>query len=155
MAKPEKAARIAAVPVEGKQARYQDPCIEGHPLAWRFSGCDRGGPFSWTIGADAKFREVIEKLHEFEGKTWAQIIETGSHAIEVHQICKEARDRLVEIERDDLDELMSFRLTGPNRVWCDKNGHIMRILWWDENHQVYPTPKDRGDRKKANRRKRG
>lgn len=85
-------------------------------MAWRFSACDRAGPYSWAIGEDAKFREVIEKLHEFEGKTWAQIIETGSHAIEVHEICKEARDRLVEIERDDLDELMSFRLTGPNRV---------------------------------------
>lgn len=140
-------------PVEEKQARYQDPCIEGHPLAWRFSGCDKEGPFGWTIAEDAKYREVIEKLHEFEGKTWPEIIATGSHSIEVHLICKDAQDRLVAIERDDLDELMSFRLTGPNRVWCEKAGHIMRILWWDENHAVYPTLKDPSDRRKAKRRK--
>ena len=153
MAQRERKPKFAAIPVESKQARYKEPCIEGHPLAWRFSGCDRGGPFSWVIGEDQKYREVIEKLHEYEDKTWAQILETGSHPIEVHKICKEARDRLVEIERDDIDELMSFRLTGPNRVWCDKKGHVMRILWWDAEHKVYPTPKDHGDRKKANRRK--
>lgn len=145
----QKRARIAANPVETKKARYQDPCIEGQPLPWRFSGCDREGPFGWAIGDDVKYREVIEKLHEFEGMNWAQILATGSHPVEVYKICKDARDRLVKIERDDLDELMSFRLTGPNRVWCDKSGHIMRLLWWDENHQVYPTARDPADRKKG------
>ena len=142
MAKAPKHAKVAGNPVEQKRARYQDPCIEGHPLAWRFSGCDKGGPFGWVIPADAKFREVIEKLHEFEGKTWPEIMATGSHAIEVHQICKAARDRLVDIQRDDLDQLMSFRLTGPNRVWCDKNGHIMRVLWWDLIVDVPAPPPD-------------
>ena len=151
----EKRPRFAADPRPAKKPHYQDPCLDdGHPLAWRFSGCDKGGPFGWKIGTDEKFREVIEKLHEFENKNWNDIKVGGSHPIPVADLAKEARDRLIEIQRDDLDELMSFRLTGPNRVWCIASGHIMRVLWWDEDHQVYPVVKDKGDRAKG-RKKRG
>jgi hypothetical protein len=34
-------------PVPAKRPKAKDPDISGSPLAWRFSGCDRGGPFSW------------------------------------------------------------------------------------------------------------
>lgn len=67
---------------------------------------------------------------------------------------KPARDRLKEIEFDDVEELMSFRIAGAHRVWCVQSGHIMRVLWWDPNHQVYVVPKDRGDRAKLNKRRR-
>jgi hypothetical protein len=151
----DKKPKFGANPNPQKQARYQEPRLDdGHPLAWRFSSSDKGGPFGWLIQTDSKFREIIEKLYEFEGKNWNEITEGGSHLIPVDQLSKSAKDRLVEIRKDDLDELMSLSLTGPNRVWCIRNGHIMRVLWWDENHQVYPTPIDKNDRKKE-RRKRG
>lgn len=126
---------------------------DGHPLAWRFSHVDRGGPFAWNIESHEKFHEVLHKLFEFEGKNWNEIKAAGSHPIETSSICEDAKKRLVEIEQDDLDELLSLRLAGANRVWCVRRGHILRPLWWDENHQVYPTPKDKADRKKAARRK--
>lgn len=126
---------------------------DGHPLAWRFGRPDRGGPFAWNIADGEKFREIMHKLFEFEDKNWNEIMAGGSHPIPVERLCDAARARLVEIERDDLDELLSLRLTGANRVWCIKNGHILRPLWWDEHHQVVPVPKDRGDRKKERRRK--
>jgi hypothetical protein len=85
---------------------------------------------------------VIQKLAEFEGKNWNDIIKGGSHPIPVPDLSQEARDRLVAIERDDLDELMSLRLTVSNRAWCVRSGHIMRVFWWDEHHGVYPVPKD-------------
>jgi hypothetical protein len=136
-----KQAKFGAAPEPEKKPKFQDPCIEGLPLAWRFSGVDKGGPFGWGIQPDAKFREVMEKLQEFEGKNWADIIKSGSHPIVVADISKEARDRLIEIRRDDVDELMSFRLTGPNRVWCVQAGNIMRALWWDPDHKVCPAKK--------------
>lgn len=136
-----KNATFGAPPIPEKTPKFQDPCIDGLPLAWRFSGADNGGPFEWDIQPDAKFREVLEKLHEFEGKNWAEIIKTKSHPIAVTGICKEARDRLTDIKRDDVDELMSFRLTGPNRVWCIQAGNIMRALWWDPEHKICPAKK--------------
>lgn len=154
MAKVEKHAKFGVEPHPEKKARFSEPELDdGHPLAWRFSGADREGPFGWTIEGDVKFREVIEKLYEFEGKNWNDITLGGSHPIAVSELCDAARKRLVKLKRDDLDELMSLRLNGPNRVWCVKSGHIMKVLWWDADHQVYPTPIDKADRKKIRNRK--
>ena len=33
-------------------------------------------------------------------------------------LAKGARDRLTRIKQNDLDDLMSFRLIGQNRIWC-------------------------------------
>ena len=43
------------------------------------------------------------------------------------------------IRQDDVDELMSFRLDSRGRVWCIQTGNIMRVLWWDPNHEVCPS----------------
>lgn len=150
-----KKAKIAEEPKPEKKVPPADPQFDdGHPLAWRFSSADRDGPFRWEIACNDKFREVISRLAEFEGKNWNEIKAAGSHPIPVHKLCKEAQRRLVEVERDDLDELMSFRVTGANRVWCVRDGHIMRVFWWDEEHKVYPTPIDKADREKERRRSR-
>lgn len=133
-----------------------EPTIEGHPLSWRFYGADRSGPFSWGALVDpGKYKEVIERLSELEQKTWAQIKQGGNHSIEVSRLGKAARDRLIQIKKDDIDELMSIRITGANRVWVIRRPgslHIMRVLWWDPDHTVYKTERDRADRRKRHRR---
>lgn len=95
---------------------------------------------------------VMERMAAFEGMTWADILEAGCHKIELYKLEKAARDRLVTIGHDDLDDLMSFRITGPKRIWCVTSGSIMRVLWWDPGHQVYKTEKDKADRKKRKNR---
>ena len=151
--KPPKHAKWAQDPQPTKQPKWKDPVIEGQPLAWRFSVCDKGGPFGWPALTDPKFKEVHDKLHEFETKNWPELHAGGSHPIATDRLEKPARDRLGAIGQDDIDELMSFRLTGTNRIWCIHDRNIMRVLWWDPDHQVYIVPKDRGDREKRNRRK--
>lgn len=143
----------AAVPLGEKNAKVTDPEIEGRPLAWRFSGRDGGGPYSWDALSDpSKFKVVLERLHEFETKQWAEILAAGCHPIEVGRLCKDAQTRLGEIERDDLDDLMAFRISGPERVWAIREQNIMRVLWWDPEHQVYPVEKDKADRRKRRNR---
>lgn len=97
----------------------------------------------------------MDKLHAFETKTWEQIKAAGCHPIQIADLAKPARDRLVEIKRDDIDKLMSFRLTGTERVWCVKDVNIMSVLWWDPDHLVYEVPIDRADRTKARIKGRG
>lgn len=153
--KPPKVAKHEVEPRVEKRAKSNDPEIEGQPLAWRFSGCDKGGPFSWhTIENAEKHKQIIDTLHEFETKSWQEIMDQGSHPIPCHRLEKSARDRLREIERDDVEELISFRVAGAHRVWCVQSGNIMRVLWWDPEHLVYVVPKDKGDRDKKNKRRR-
>ena len=83
----------------------------------------------------------MEKLHLFETMEETDMRRGGSHPVEIDQLCKEARDRLAVIELDDLDALMSFRLTGPSRVWCRMDGSVMMVLWWDPRHAVCPSNK--------------
>ena len=147
--------KFGAHPTAKKKPVTREHAFEdGHPLAWRFGQADRGGPFAWDIQPDSKFREVMSKLCEFETKNWSDITRSGSHPIATSDLGDAARKRLVEIEKDDLDELLSLRLAGANRVWCVKNGHLLRPLWWDADHQVYPVAKDKADRKKKKNRKR-
>ena len=143
----------AKAPTPTKQPKWaREPQIDGQALAWRFSACDKTGPFSWAVLTDAKFKQVHDKLHEFETKTWDQLHAARCHPIECHRFEKPARDQLAKINLDDVDELMSFHIAGHNRVWCIQDRNIMRILWWDPDHQVYKTEKDRGDRRKRHRR---
>lgn len=152
MAKRPKAA-VAANPQ--KVPRYRnEPDIHGAgPLCWRFANCDIGGPFSWSSIAPEDAIRVVTCLTDFETRNWTGIEETGSHEIETHRLEKPARDRLVDIGHDDQDVLMSFRITAKCRLWCIKDGAMMRVLWWDPEHAVYLVPKDRGDRKKRHRRR--
>jgi hypothetical protein len=84
---------------------------------------------------------VIAKLHSFEKMNWEDIIRSGSHPIEVQKCDRTARERLLKIQQDDIDELMSFRISGKKRVWCIRDNNIMRVLWWDPNHEICPSLK--------------
>jgi hypothetical protein len=137
LAKNKKIAKHAVEPTLLKQPKSTEPEISGQPLAWRFSGCDSGGPFSWAgLAHGEPFREVIDRLHEFERMNWEEIKRTGSHPIEIWKCEKLARDRLAEIQQDDIDQLMSFRIGAKKRVWCIQDLNIMRVLWWDPEHEV-------------------
>lgn len=83
----------------------------------------------------------MEQLHEFETMNLETIRRQGSHLVEVARLARRAIARLAEIKQDDIDYLMSFRVTAKNRVWCIPDRNIMRILWWDPNHTVCPSLK--------------
>lgn len=111
-------------------------------LSWRFSNGDRSGNWAWTNLRDAvQYKRVIERLQEFESKNWNEIIVTGSHPIAVGDLVKSARSRLQQLKRDDIDELMSFRLSGGERVWCIRESNVMKVLWWDPHHEICPAHK--------------
>ncbi|MBD0328423.1 MAG: hypothetical protein ICV68_18565 [Pyrinomonadaceae bacterium] len=110
-------------------------------LAWRFGGADKGGPFAWTNLSNSDYRRVLEKSYEFENMEQKAIQASGSHPISIDRLSKEAQNRLTEIELDDIDELMSFRITGAERIFCRADQGVMRVLWWDPNHGVCPSTK--------------
>jgi hypothetical protein len=138
---PQKKPKAVANPqATTKQPRM--PTIRGGPLVWRFSSIDKGGPFAWTTLTDpAEYKIAMEKLHHFETMEETVIRAQGSHPVPLGNLCKEAQQRLEEIEHDDADELMSFRLDGAGRVWCRIVSRIMTVLWWDPEHKVCPSLK--------------
>jgi hypothetical protein len=53
----------------------------------------------------------------------------------------EAQRRLTEIDRDEQAQLFSIRIAAKKRIWGIRDIVILRLLWWDPNHEVCPSPK--------------
>ncbi len=112
--------------------------------AWRVSRLEADGPFGWGQIERDKALEVRDKLGSFESMTWHQILVAAkhrNHTVSIEKLSKAARDRLVEIALDDQDELVSLRLAGAERVWGFREENVLQVLWWDPEHQVYPSTK--------------
>ena len=134
--------KVSRRPQPKKHPRAQFITGSDTSIAWRFSDSDHGGNWAWTNLKDPiQYKRVIERLQEFEKKNWNEIITSGNHPIAVGDIVKSARDRLEKLKMDDIDELMSFRVSGKERVWCIRLLNIMKVLWWDPHHKVCPAPK--------------
>jgi hypothetical protein len=84
-------------------------------------------------------------MRDYERRTWAEIIANSrrDHTVPVDHLVKEARDRLVYLNQDDVDELWRLRFEGEQRIWGIKHGPLFRVLWWDPLHRVCPARKRR------------
>ncbi|EDN70047.1 hypothetical protein BGP_3848 [Beggiatoa sp. PS] len=110
---------------------------------WQFKRLDWDGPFGWRNIEKQKWQEIIQKLGQFETRTWAEIKSDGNnHAVDIQNSPNPAvPKRLAEIHLDDIDELFSLRLSGKERIWGILEQHILQIIWWDPNHEVWPSTK--------------
>lgn len=70
---------------------------------------------------------------------WNEILGRNSHEVKVEQIIKKAQKRLIDLNLDDFETLVSLRLTGPKRIWGIKIQNVFKILWWDPEHEICPS----------------
>lgn len=76
--------------------------------------------------------------------TWGEILTEGgkrNHLIAVSRLDKPARERLIELKQDDVDEVMSLGLTSKGRILGILENSVLRLLWWDPNHDACPSYK--------------
>lgn len=111
------------------------------PPQWSFVLVDIGARWSFSKMKGRELARVLKRLGEFEKMTWAVIEAAGSHFVEVSKIINDARKRLSKIKLEDTDSFFSLRMNGKRRIWGIRKRHILYILWWDPNHEVYPSSK--------------
>jgi len=114
--------------------------------AWQFSIMDmeKGGPFTWDGIGGSKLIEIRKKLSNLESMTWSEILVDGKtqyHHVEVRGLNKSAKDRLDKISQGDIDQIISLRLTGKERILGILHSFVLKILWWDPDHKAYPSNK--------------
>lgn len=121
-----------------------------------FDYSDRDGTWSWgqhrnwcspeARGAGCVIRTAMQDMSQL---TWSEIFgqTTGGkerhrkhHAQSWDSLCNEAQERWIEIERSE-EELFRFRVGGKERIWGVRQGATFFVVWWDAEHQVYPTEK--------------
>ncbi len=107
---------------------------------WQTGVIDLNGSWGWKkIEGNCFFDKILPKIQNFESMKWPEILGRNSHEININKLCSEAQKRLKHLELDDFENLVSLRLSGPQRVWGIKIGNIFKILWWDPNHEVCPS----------------
>jgi hypothetical protein len=108
---------------------------------FRAGQMDMNGPWGWHKFDPQFLQGLLHKIFDSQKLSWQTLLEHGSHLVQVGDLCSKAQRRLIELCKDDCDELYSFRLTGSKRIWGIKDGNILWLLWWDPNHEVCPSHK--------------
>lgn len=115
--------------------------------AWQFNNRDKEhSEWGWNKLNPEDFIGILDKyLCNFETMTWDEILKASGgrnhgnnhHNIDVSDCCIEAQNRLLNL-KIEIDQLFSLRLDGKCRLWGIKEGQILRFLWHDKDHTVYP-----------------
>lgn len=84
---------------------------------------------------------IFASLKHYESMTWGEILKDKehNHAVETSKLTKEAQNRLKVLNQDDIDSLFRLRLTGTQRVWGIRDRHVLKLLWWDPDHEICPS----------------
>jgi len=113
---------------------------------WQFQRLDWEGPWGWHKISLEQWFGILKKLSDFERQTWGEI-ESGddqrrSHLIQVGECPNpEVSKRLQELKLEEFDELFSLRLSGTERIYGMLEGRVLKILWYDPTHSVWPSEK--------------
>lgn len=144
MSKKNKKPRAEISPHSPKTPRYErlpTDLKSNSTVDFRTDHMDHTGPWGWQKFTSSHLRDFLNHLLNSQKMTFQELRDNGSHAVVVGDLIPEAQKRLVEIQKDDLDELFSWRITGKKRVWCIKECSMLWLLWWDPEHQVCPSAK--------------
>lgn len=120
-------------------------------MRWTIEHADKVGSWTWGVdrdwGDEVWTAELKPKLEEFEKLTWAEIEaqtygndgkrHRSNHSMDTDQVCQEAQDRLLELERAYPEVLFRFRLGNLPRLWGVRVVDQFEVIWHDPTHQVY------------------
>lgn len=115
--------------------------------SWRIGRMDFMDPYGWHAVDSEKLTNIRTKLGQLETRTWGEILiqaKKQNHSVAIERLCKDAQVRLNEMCRGhvDIDDLVSLRLSGAERVWGILQEGVFTVLWWDPEHAVCPSLKD-------------
>ena len=138
-----KKANRKANPTSKKEAKsIRRSASEDRRLVWQVSAIDIDGKWGWArIDCPFFFSNIWARMRNLETMTWDDILGRIHHTVAVRTIIKPAQMRLQELGYDDREELVSFHLTGRQRLWAIRSGNVSYLLWYDPDHEICPSHK--------------
>jgi len=111
-----------------------------------FSFLKFDGQSKWCLAEKAHthdFWEIGEKLKSFEQMQWKHLAadQENHHSVPFYKISNDAQKVAGDLKIDDYEEIWSLRLTGTQRLWGVRDEQYFIAIWWDPDHQIYPTKK--------------
>lgn len=112
--------------------------------SWRISRIELVDPYGWHTLDINLIASIKIKLSCFETMTWREILmdaKKQNHFVSISDLSSQAQAHLKNTGQDDIDQLVSLRLTGTQRVWGIWEKGVLNLLWWDPYHQVCSSKK--------------
>lgn len=112
--------------------------------AWRLTNLEMEGPYGWGKVDRDTLDYIRGKLRNFESMSLIEIFikaRKQNHSAKVHLIALEAQKRLQELRLYDVDRIHCLRFSGKQRVGGFITENVVNLLWWDPEHQVFPSAK--------------
>lgn len=123
-----------------------------HRVTFSFQHADLRYEGEWGWPTPEEALELFGFLADIGRSTWNEVraMQTGGkhrhrkhHEHPLSSVCPTAQQRLAELHLDEVfEELFRFRLGGENRLWGFVVDGVFYVLWWDPDHNVYPTEKN-------------
>jgi hypothetical protein len=117
-------------------------------LSWRLAllSFDHGHRWNWAGITRPEFEKLLAFLAHMEDKNWQTSAPGTENRPRLKSIPFESiiHDAQKEMSRRGLDEfsdnLWELHVDGPTRVWGLRSGTVFRVLWWDPDHKICPSP---------------
>lgn len=117
-------------------------------IVFRFDCVDLEDDCPWSLArmSDEEHRLLLLKMRDFEKATVGEIISPAYTLFTCYPDFTQCpnqvpQDRLALYYERQGDALARFRLGGTERLYGFLVGNEFHILWWDPNHEVWPSSK--------------
>ncbi len=129
-----------------RKARTFNPTNSTGTVVVQFGRFDVDSQWCLSKITPDAMRTLLARIRSIESMTVAEAFNNRDEPGKDYSIddlpSKEARERLVELEYDDEDQISRLRVTGRGRLYGFRRDARFYALWWDPEHAIYPSPKE-------------
>lgn len=117
---------------------------------WMFDKIDRNGKFAFDLKRkDFEYCEFLDKMIAYTTMTWSRLRKqthddgkSKHHYLEAGKLSKDAQKRLEAMHlEENSDQIFSMALRNKLRIVGLRDRDKFHILWYDPQHEVYPSTK--------------
>jgi hypothetical protein len=128
-----------------RKARTFNPTNPTDKVVVQVGRFDVGSQWCLSEVTQDEIRTLLGRIRSIETMTITEAFNYGDEPGKDYSIedlpTKAARDRLVELNYDDEDQISRLRVTGRGRLYGFRRNERFYALWWDPEHTIYPSPR--------------
>jgi hypothetical protein len=114
-------------------------------LCWRFTHVDNEGPWGFGDLTAEAICDLLAQLVAFESMTVHEAFHKGDYPGKSYELeglpNPVALERLEAINLADQTKIWRLRVGGTGRLYGFLKFNVFHVVWWDPDHQVWPSQK--------------
>ncbi len=128
-----------------RKARTFNPTNPTGKVVVQLGRFDLGSEWCLSKITPSDHRSLLKRIRDIETMTVSEVFNQREEPGKDYPVAdiplRAARDRLVELEYDDEDQISRLRVTGRGRLYGFRRGERFYALWWDPEHVIWRSKK--------------